>query len=141
MGSEKIRCYTCKSQLIPGRGYAEVAKIARKICNGLNPKSKRRPHIKSAYFNKEKIFLDNFWPHLNQKNPMDRKRRLKFFECAVELIQNSKGKPIFEMKDKISKEALYRFVGRVGNQYFVVQIKEDLQRKQKFLMSVFEYEI
>ncbi len=140
MFSKKIRCYTCKSKLIPGRSYEEVAKIARRIYNRLNPKSKRRPHIKSAYFNGEKIFLDNFWPHLNQKNHADRKRRLKFFECAIELIKNSKGKPIYENRDQINKEAFYRFIGYKDGKYFIVQIKEDLKRKQKFLMSVFEFE-
>ncbi|MBN2096059.1 hypothetical protein JW752_01530 [Candidatus Peregrinibacteria bacterium] len=114
-------------------------KIARRIFNELHSNKRKRPFVKSAYFG-EKIFLDNFWPHLNQKNPTDRKRRLKFFECAIEFIENSKGKPIYEQKDELKKEALYRFVGRVGDRYFVIQVKADLKRGQKFLMSVFEYE-
>ena len=142
MSSEKIRCYTCsKSKLIPGHRYSDVYKLARRIYKAIESRTKRRPHIRSAYFSKEKIFLDNFWPHLNQTNPNDRKRRLRFLECAIEFIENSKGKPILETKDKLKKELLYRFIGKVGEQYFAVQIKEDVKRKQKFLMSVFEYEL
>ena len=133
-------CYKCKARLIPGHNFKDVNKIARRIYNGLNPKSKRRPHIKSAYFGC-KVFLDNYWPHLKQKSPGDQIRRLKFFECALELIQNSKGKPVYQQKDELKKEALYRFIGKVGAQYFIVQIKEDLKRKQKYLMSAFSYEI
>lgn len=96
-------CYNCKSRLIPGHNFKEISKIAWRIYNGLNPKSKRRPHVKSAYFS-EKIFLDNFWPHLKQKSPSDQIRRLRYFECALELIQKSKGKPIGEQKMKSKKK-------------------------------------
>lgn len=139
MPSKEIRFYKCKSKLIPGKSYLLVYKIAKKIFNEIKARTKRRPYIRSAYFKGEKIFLDNFWIHLNQKNPGDRKRRLKFFECAIELIKESKNDPIHKKKDILKKEALYRFAGQVDDRYFVVQVKEDLKRKQKFLMSVFEH--
>ncbi len=45
--------------------------------------------MRSAYFNKEKIFLDLFWTHLFMKqNQRDRLRRIKFFAVAIDLIMN-----------------------------------------------------
>ncbi len=139
MNFDDIECYHCKSELLPGKSYVLVYKLARRIFNRVKLKTKRRPYIKSAYFKGEKIFLDNFWPHLNQKNPGDRKYRLRFFECALELIQKSHEKPIYKKQDILNKFNLYRFIGEKNGRYFAVQIKEDLKRKQKFFMSVFEY--
>ena len=133
-------CYNCRAKFIPGHNLKEVSRIARRIFNALHPKSKRRPYVKSAYFG-EKIFLDNYWPHLKEKTPSDQIRRLKFFEVALELIQKSKMRPMFESRDEMKKEALYRFLGKADEKYFVVQIKEDLKRSQKFLMSAFEYRL
>jgi len=104
-----INCYKCKTKLIPGKSYAIVCKIARRIFNNIASKTKRRPYIRSSFFDGEKIFLDNFWSHLMQKNASDRKRRLRFFECGVELIEFSKIEPIYESKDHILNEAYYRF--------------------------------
>ena len=40
--------------------------------------------------------------------------------------------------NKTKKEVLYRFQGQTGDRFFAVQIKEDLKRKQKFFISLFE---
>ncbi len=141
MKLKKIQYYKCKSGLLPGHRYADVAKVARKIFKEIKTGSKRRPYIRSAYFRGEKIFLDNFWVHLSQKVLSDRVRRLKYFGCAIELIKKSKNKPIYKIKNNYKDEIFYRFIGMVNHQYFAVQIKEDLKRKQKFLMSVFDYKI
>ena len=131
--------YTCKSKLLPGHNYKEVAKVARRIFRKIEMKTKRRPYIRSAYFDGDKLFLDNFWPHLNQKNPIERRNRLKFLECAIEFVENSKKAPVLEIKDQFKKEVLYRFIGQVSDKYFIIQIKEDTKRGQRFLMSIFEY--
>lgn len=138
MNLKNIKHYECKSKLIPGSSYAAINKIARKIFNEIKSKTKRRPYIRSAFFKKEKIFLDNFWPHLKQKNLSDQKRRLRFFECAIELIQKSKNKPFIKNNYK-GNEIFYRFCGLSNGRYFIVQIKEDGKRNQKFLMSIFDY--
>jgi hypothetical protein len=139
MKPEKIQCYQCKTGLLPGHNYAAILKKAWQIYNTLAGKTTRRAHIRSAYFGNEKIFLDNFWPHLKQKSQTDQKRHLKFLKCAIELIKYSRHKPIFEQRDSVKGQALYRFLGSVNGRMFVVQIKEDLKRDQKFLMSAFEY--
>ena len=132
--------YCCKSKLIPARNYSAVLKIARKIFNQNQLNVRRRPYIRSAYFAGEKIFLDNFWTHLMQKDISDRIRRMRFIDVAFELIKKSHFDPIAEKYDKINKrEILYRFLGEIDGISFIVQIKEDLKRKQKFFMSVLEY--
>jgi len=136
---KEFYCYQCKSGLLPGHNYATIVKIAWRVFKSAAAQTKRRPYIRSAYFRGEKIFLDNFWPHLNQKNPRDRWRRLHYFKCALELVRNSRQRPIFEQRDGRGHEALYRFLGQAAERLFIVQIKEDLKRRQKFLMSMFEY--
>lgn len=131
--------YQCKSKPIPGRDYSDVYRTARKIYNEIKNNTKRRPYLKSAYFKGDKVFFDNFWPHLNQKNPRDRKRRLKYFECAMELIEKSKFQPYFQKKHPDKNEVLYRFQGASNQQCFMIQIKHDIKRGQKFLMSIFEF--
>lgn len=53
-------------------------------------KSKRRPYIRSVYFDKQKIFLGIFWQHLHEKNLRDKAMRLALFPCAIELMQKTK---------------------------------------------------
>ena len=137
MNNEKSNCYQCKSGLLPGHNYATIIKIARKVFNNIANQTKRRPYIRSAYFKGEKIFLDKFWPHLLEKNLRDRIRRLVFFKAALELIQHSKTKPLNTTKNAAGNVAYYRFLGQASSLRFVIQIKEDLKRRQKFLMSMF----
>jgi hypothetical protein len=127
-------CYKCKSGLIPGHNYVAIIKIARKVFDNAAAKTKRRPYVRSAYFKGEKIFLDNFWPHIMQKNPRDRFRRLQLIRAGFELIRDSRKAPILI---KEGRERLYRFLGISAGHQFYVQIKEDPKRRQKFLMSMF----
>ena len=131
--------YQCQqSKLIPARTYPDVCKVARRIFRIIENKTKRRPYLRSSYFRGQKIFLDNFWPHLKQKPYPDQRRRLQFFECALEVIQKSTYPPFRKIEDGYLQIIFYRFLGKVENRFFVVQIKEDLKRQQKFFMSVFE---
>lgn len=84
-----MQIYKAKGRKFSGSDFKEVHKKAYGLYSQLKKKTKRRPYVRSAYFNKEKIFLDFFWRHLFEKeNWRDRMRRMKYFGCAVELIKN-----------------------------------------------------
>ena len=68
-------------------------------------------------------------------------RRMKYFGCAIELIQKSRFKPISKKNPNKPSETLYRFYGvTADDELFCVQIKEDGKRNQKFLISIFPTE-
>ena len=133
-----MKVYQTKTKPLPGTNYSEVYPLALDLFRIIKRRSKRRPHIRSAYFQKQKIFLDYFWEHLHQKNLPDRVRRLKLYPCALELIINSKFTPTSKENPNKKSEILHRFAGRTSdrNQFFV-QIKEDKRTNQKYLVSIF----
>lgn len=133
-----MKYYKTKAKLIPGSSYKLVVKVARAIFHDLKKKTKRKPYIRSAYFNKEKIFFDFFWTHLNQKSVIERMERLKYFSCAIELVQKTKITPLSKPNPNNKKELLYRFLGTAKDgENFVVQIKLNKKTNDKYLMSVF----
>ena len=133
-----MKAYQSKLQALAGTDYKEIYPKARAIFQQIKKKTKRRPFIRSAYFAKNKIFLDYFWEHLHQKSAPDRVRRLKYYECALDVIKNSKLEPIIEKNQYKSQEMLYRFGGMTKDkELFIVQIKENTKNDQKFFMSVF----
>lgn len=85
--------YKTKTKALTGTDYREISRKAFSIYQQIKRKSKRRPYARSAYFRKEKIFLGLFWNHIHEKNYWDQMRRMKFFGCAIELIQNSHFEP------------------------------------------------
>ncbi len=129
--------YITKVKVLTGTSYGEVYTKAKFIYKTITSRTKRRPYIRSIFFNKEKIFLDVFWTHLSEKNHSDRFRRLKQYPCGLDLIKNSKmGPTTQESKDK-SSEVLHRFYGINGNgESFIVQIKENINNGEKNFMSV-----
>ena len=111
---------------LPGGNYAEVRREALILFNQIKKKTKRRPYIRSAYFNKQKIFFDYFWQHLFKKSLKERTKRLKFFFCAVDLIKNSRITPTSKENVNNRSEMLHRFEGQTRNkETFFVQIKEE----------------
>lgn len=134
-----MKVYQCKSQKLAGSDFHEVNLKAKEVYYQISKKTKRKPYVRSAYFNKEKIFLSLFWQHLFEKqNWRDRVRRLKYFQCGLELIEHSKQKPATEENINKSGELLHRFAGITKNQeLFFVQIKENKRNGQKFLISIF----
>ena len=101
-------------------------------------KTKRKPYLRSVFFDKEKIFLELFWRHMHEKNWRDRARRLRFFAAAIELMQNSRFAPEIKQNANKSSELLYRFEGITADgHHFAVQIKLNKKSKQKFFYSVF----
>ena len=130
--------YKTKKQKISGTSFKEVNKTAKIIFKQITSKTKRTPYIRSKYFKKEKIFLNLFWSHLFEKREKDRVRRLKFYDCALDLIKNSTHDP--ETRENFQKkdELLHRFYGVTKNgEKFVVQIKENKRTKRKDLISIY----
>jgi len=137
-----MQIYQVKSDKLHGTNFSEVCKKAFSLYQIIKKKSKRRPYVRSAYFNKEKIFLELFWQHLHEKlNHRDKVRRVKYFPCAIELIQHSKFNP--ESKENVDRksEILHRFAGKTkSGEMFFVQIKANKKSGQKWFMSVFPLE-
>ncbi|MFZ2226470.1 MAG: hypothetical protein WA064_01030 [Candidatus Moraniibacteriota bacterium] len=132
--------FQTKAKKISGTSYGEVMRNAFKVYDEIKKQSKRRAYIRSAYFQKEKIFFDYFREHLFQKSPKERMKRLKYLKATCELIKNSKTGPIEKTELFEKKEILYRFAGVTADKArFCVQIKED-RKKQKYLMSCFPME-
>ena len=137
-----MELYQTKSNKLPGTNFSEVCKVAYDLYRDIKRKTKRRAYVRSAYFNKEKIFLELFWSHLHEKlNHRDKLRRVKYFPCALELIRHSICIP--ESKENVDRRSdiLHRFRGKTKNgEIFFVQIKEDKRNNQKWLMSIFPLE-
>ncbi|MBU0579240.1 hypothetical protein KKE34_04860 [Patescibacteria group bacterium] len=128
--------YLVKAKPLFGTSYREVYKNAMVVYREIERRTKRKSYIRSAYFNKQKVFFDYFWQHLFQKNLKDRTRRLKFFIATIELIEKSENKPSQRIVNKIE---IYRFYGRIKNSSkFVAQIKKD--GRGLHLMSCFPWE-
>ena len=134
--------YKSKLSQYPGSSYEELVRQARIDYHAIHRLTPRRkPYIKSKYFGKEKVFVNLFWEHLNQKSRNDRRRRLKLFACAIDLIRNSREKPEIIHEAGRPKEIFYRFQGASNdNKLYVVQIKENKKTKRKYFMSVFPTE-
>jgi hypothetical protein len=134
-----MKVYITKTKKYPGSDFSEVHQRAFGLYSKIKKNSKRRAYLRSAYFSKDKIFLDLFWHHLFEKeNWRDRVRRMKYFGCAVELIKSSRFEPKSKENPNKSSEILHRFYGTTAeHELFCVQIKEDKKKGQKFLISVF----
>jgi len=81
------------------------------LFNQIKKKTKRSPYVRSAYFNKQKVFFDYFWDHLRQKSPKERFKRMKYFEAAIEVIKNLRNESSLRENPNKRNEALYRFAG------------------------------
>ncbi len=133
-----VDVYQCKNPRFPGTSYGELNKKAQEVFKLIKNKTKRKPYIKSKWFKGEKIFFDYFWIHIQQKRMRVRVERLKLFLAAIEVLENSRIKPTIKIDPNNKSVRLYRFAGRSKDGViFYVQVKEDLKRRQKFLMSCF----
>lgn len=135
---QNSKLYKSNKNKISGTSFSEVRKQADKIFNLIRSKSKRTPYIRSKYFKSDKVFLNLFWAHIFDKNEGDRVRRLKFYDCVLDLIKNSTCNPNtydnFYKKD----ELLHKFEGITkNNEKFIVQIKENKRSKRKYFISVY----
>ncbi len=133
-----IKYYQTKDCKLAGTNYSEIYKKAWKIYLQERRKSKRRAYVRSAYFKKDKVFLDIFWNHLKEKHHRERIRRLKFYNCAIILLKKARVEPVTVQNPNKNNEKLYRFHGKTKKEeVFIVQITENEKSKQKYLISVF----
>ena len=130
--------YKTKFSKLSGTSYEEVYKHAREVMDVIKHRTKRKPYVRSAYFNKQKIFFDNFWVHMSQKLRPERFRRLKFFVAAIELVQSSRLPAEVMPNPSKQTELLYRMGGETKDGFqFCVQIKENIKTGKRQLMSIF----
>lgn len=134
-----MRVYKTRVNKLSGTKFHEVRKKAFQIYLTIKKRSKRKPHIRSNYFKKQKIFLDLFWTHLfEKKNFVDLMRRIKFYPCALELLQKSTIEPSSKQNPNKPGESLHRFLGITPQrELFCVQVKENKKNNKKWLLSIF----
>ena len=134
-----MKAYQTKTAKLVGTDFREVHEKVLAFYRLIKKGTRRKPYVRSAYFKKDKVFLDLFWAHLFEKqNWRDRVRRMKFFPAAIELIRKSKTEPISKENPNRKSEILHRFAGITSKQdIFYVQIKENKQGGAKWLMSVY----
>ena|SRR3989344_11710 len=130
--------YRTKTKKFGSSSYETLIKSSRRIFHDIENKTKRKPYIRSAFFKKEKVFFEVFWQHIKQKSFPDRARRLKYFPCGIELIEKSRERPNSKTSIDRKNEILHRFTGITpDDDVFMVQIKEDIRTKRKYLASIF----
>ncbi|MDR2524136.1 MAG: hypothetical protein LBC95_01150 [Candidatus Nomurabacteria bacterium] len=130
--------FVVKSAKITGSTYLDIERKARNSYQNIARRTKRTPYVRSTYWRKDKVFLSLFWTHLNQKYRSERKRRLKYFDCGVELLRHSTIEPETRDNPNGSNELVHRFTGQtMGGQVFWVQVKENKRTGAKYLMSIF----
>lgn len=133
-----MKIFNTKNRKFGATKYADLIKIVRRQYHIIERRTRRRPYIRSAYFKKDKIFLELYWKHIDQKSSSERRRRLRFFSCGIELIEKSHVSPISKQNVNRKNEILHRFAGiERGGDLFYVQIKEDIKANKKYLMSIF----
>src|SRR3989339_774357 len=129
--------YKTKCGRLHGSKFSEVCKNAFGLYLIIKKKTKRRPYVRSDYFNGEKVFLELFWSHLHAKlNHRDKIRRARYFSCAIELIKHTRLTPVSKENVDRRSEILHRFAGITKDgELFFTQIKEEKRSGQKFLIS------
>jgi hypothetical protein len=136
MAKQERIYFHSKYAKLSGSDYSEVYSKARAIYDGLKSKTKRQPYIRSTYF-KSKVFLEMFWIHNAQKYRGERMRRLRYYRCAIDLLQNSHIAPDEKLNPNGNHEKVFRFYGRAkSGDEFWVQVKEDKKTKGKYMMSI-----
>ena len=123
---------------ITGDLYQDVERTARKAHNQIARLSKRQPYIRSRYFKSSEIFIKPFWEHLMQKHFNDRKRRLRYYNHAIELLRHTTYAPDSRQNPADKHEILHRFYGITKNgEKYIVQVKYNSRSGWHTFMSVF----
>ncbi|HEY4480074.1 MAG TPA: hypothetical protein VJB58_01220 [Candidatus Paceibacterota bacterium] len=138
MNKNSREIFRSKFNQIAGSNFSEVSRKANSIFKQIKSKSKRRPYVRSAYFNKDKVFISQFLSHTFEKNWRDATRRLKLFECAIDLIKNNHTNPVSKDDSNDTQFILHRFSGLTKQrELFYVQIKENKKTGEKIFLSAF----
>jgi hypothetical protein len=119
--------------------HSQLISEARRYFHAIQKRTPRRQaYVRSKYFTKNKIFINQFWDHLNQIHPGDQVRRLQFYACALDVIRNSTTSPDTIFGNANKEIALHRFSGLTKDGVrFYVQIKEEKRTNRKDFMSCF----
>lgn len=135
----RMKVYQSRFDQHPGTSLDEVMKLARQEYHSIQKRTPRRvPYIRSKYFTKDKIFINAFWGHLNQKSPKERVARLRLYACAIDLLRNCINTPETVYTRTDMENSLHRFYGKTNKgSYFCVQVKENKRTNRKDFMSVF----
>lgn len=134
-----MKLYRSKCLLLPGSSVEELIKLARREYRIIQKRTPRRsPYVRSKYFKKDKIFISNFWDHLNKKSPKDKVRRLRLYRCGIDALRNITYRPESMQNPNNRREILHRFtaVSKEGA-WFSIQIKENSKTGRKDYISVF----
>lgn len=128
-----MKFYQTKIEKLSGSDYHEVHKKAFELYKKVKKQTKRRPYLRSVYFNKDKKFLETFWHHLYEKKSLKNKvKRMKYFPCAIELIQKSRFEPSSKENPNKRTEILHRFTGATKDKdLFFVQRLEKIKKLDK----------
>lgn len=134
-----VKIFLSSCRRLRGTSLVELTKQARKEFHSIQKLTPRRqPYIRSRYFEKDKIFISQFWDHLRTKERADKVRRLRFYSCAIDLLRNTFVAPEITQNPDNSNELLHRFLGKSadGERYYV-QVKENRKSGRKDFMSTF----
>lgn len=138
MAKKRSNFYQCKAKCLTGHRYTDIMPLARVLFRELKRKTKRRPYVRSAYFEKDKIFFDFFWHHLNTMLPSERAKRLRFFPCALELLQKSRNNPITFIDVQRPDVIKHMFQGKTADGYcFAVVIQQERKTGKKQLLTLY----
>jgi hypothetical protein len=134
-----VKVYKSKFGKLPSSSHADVMRAARYEYHKVQKRTPRREaYVRSGYFSKDKVFINQFWEHLKQKSSGDQVRRARLFVCAIDLIRHSTVAPdtIYNYSDM--NVGLHRFYGQTKDGLsFCVQIRENKRTGRKDFMSVF----
>ena len=127
--------YQSRLPRIAGTDYYEILGKARAIYRDLDTQTGRRnTFVRSAYFDKQKIFLETYWNHFGDKHLGQRKQRIPYYAATIDLLKNTTVEPVTYLR---GKDKYYRFSGITKDNYeFIVQIKEN-KKGEKYHMSSF----
>jgi hypothetical protein len=138
MISDDIKLYKVKSAKIAGASFKDAVKIVRQSYKIIAKQTKRTAYVRSAYFNKDKIFLNAYWAHLSDTPRHAQKRRLQYFNCAIELLRHTMFDPETKPNPNGRNEIVHRFAGiTTDGEKFYVQVKQEIRSGKKYFMSVF----
>ena len=138
MSKIPTKIYRSKYPKLKGTDYDEIIKNARQEYRKIQQLTKRQPYVRSRYFNRDKVFINIFWPHLFQKHRPDQARRARFFLCAIDLLRNTTNDPDTIFSKGSPGELLYRFIGESSEgELFYVQVRQNKKTSRKDFMSVF----
>lgn len=134
-----MKVYKSRYGQIPSSSHAPVMKAARLEYHKIQKRTPRRQaYVKSQYFKKDKIFINQYWEYLKQKRIGDQVRRTRLYVCAIDLIRHTTCAPDTIYNYENMNVEMHRFYGQTKDGLdFCVQIRGNKRTGRKDFMSVF----